>query len=75
MGQNVSVNGGASQSTLGTTATATASSQSAAQQASNDSKQVAKNDVAEDDSNKKKGKQPGLVRRVGRVTVILPPKS
>jgi len=75
LGQNVSVNGGTSQSTLGT-ATATATSQSAAGQASTDAKeQVASNGTAEeDDSKKKKGKTPTLVHR-SRVTVILPAKT
>jgi len=71
LGQNVSVNGGASQSTLGSSATATASTQSAAQQASQAAtQQVASDDNANDDEKKKKKAE--LSRTVGRVTVILP---
>jgi len=75
LGQNVSVAGSAGQSTLGTSATATTASQAAAQQANTEAQQqVAKNDTPDDDQ-KKKDKRPVLTRRVGRVTVILPPKS
>ena len=72
-GQNVSVNGGASQSTLGSSATATSTSQSAAQQANSANQQLASNDYGSDDDDKKKHKktQP-LMERVKRVTVILP---
>ena len=71
LSQNVSV-GGQTQSTLGTSSSATAASQSAAQQANTETQQMASNNDLEDD--KKKGqKPPVLVRRVGRVTVILPP--
>ncbi len=74
LGQNVSVNGGAATSTMGTTATATAASQSAAGQASSDTQQqVASNDNGNDDEKKKK--KAGLARSVGRVTVILPKSS
>ncbi|MEI6565653.1 MAG: filamentous hemagglutinin N-terminal domain-containing protein [Verrucomicrobiota bacterium] len=74
LGQNVSVNGGSSQSTLGTSAGATATSQAAAQTASSDTKQQASVDTSkEEDEKKKKGvKRPSLLRRIGRVTVILP---
>ncbi len=74
LGQNVSVGGGAAQSTLGTSATATATSTSAAGQSTADAKdQIAQNTTQnDDDENKKKGKRPVLTRRVGRVTVILP---
>ena len=75
LGQNVSIGGGAAQSTLGTTAAATATSQAAAQQANTDTKQqLAKDttDQEEDDPKKKRSKAPVLTRRVGRVTVILP---
>jgi hypothetical protein len=73
LGQNVSVNGGAAQSTLGTTATATSASQSAAQQSDNAAQeQVAANDDGNDDQ--KKEKHPG-VRHIKRVTVILPTSS
>ncbi len=71
LGQNVSVNGGAAQSTLGTSASATSTSQSAAGQASSDTQQqVASNDTNDDE--KKKKKKSALVRGVERVTVILP---
>jgi filamentous hemagglutinin family protein len=74
LSQNVSVGGGQSQSTLGNSATATATSQSAAAQASSDTKEKIAGDAAQsDDENKKKMKAPSLVRKVGRVTVILPP--
>lgn len=74
MGQNVSIGGGPAQSTLGTTAAATSASQAAAQQASSDTKQQLAQDNMQDqdDSKKKKATLPTLVRRVGRVTVILP---
>ncbi len=75
LGQNVSVNGGAAQSTLGTTAAASTTSQSAANTATADAeKQVATSDSSDDDD-KKKGKGPLLAHRVGRVTVLLPAKS
>jgi hypothetical protein len=69
---NVSANGGAAQSTLGT-ATTSSASQSAANQSSSDAKQQ----VASDDDNndqKKKQQHPAL-QRVKRVTVILPRAS
>jgi hypothetical protein len=71
LGQNVSIGGAAAQSTLGTTASATAASQSAAAQANNDTKdKIAADNTQDDDQKKKAG--PSLVRRTGRVTVILP---
>jgi hypothetical protein len=74
LGQNVSVNGGAAASTMGTTANATAASKSAAGQASEQAQQqVASNDTGNDDENKKK--KTGLSRGVGRVTVVLPKAS
>jgi filamentous hemagglutinin family protein len=74
LGQNVSVNGGAAASTMGTSATATAASQSAANQASAETQQqVASNDGGDDDEKKKK--KTGLSRSVGRVTVVLPKAS
>jgi hypothetical protein len=73
LSQNVSVSGGQSQSTLGTSATGTAASQSAAQQANTDAQQQANDTKPEEDDKKKNMKGPALVRRVGRVTVILPP--
>lgn len=76
LGQNVSVNGGAAQNTLGT-ATATASTQAAgAQTSQNATEQVASNlgdDKKSDDDKKKKKK--ATIRRVPRVTVILPKAS
>lgn len=76
LGQNVSVNGGAAQSTLGTSAAASSTSQAAANTATADAeKQVASNDDSGDDDKKKKGKGPALAHRVGRVTVLLPAKS
>jgi filamentous hemagglutinin family protein len=69
LGQNVSVNGGSSQSTLGSSATATSATQSAAQQANSQSQQqVASDQTGQTDDNKKKKPQ---IRKVGRVTVIL----
>ena len=73
LGQNVSVNGGAAQSTLGTSASATSASQSAAGTASSDAKQQVAGDNTTDDDQKKK-KQPTL-QRMKRVTVILPKSS
>jgi hypothetical protein len=76
LGQNVSVNGGTVQSTLGTTAAATTTSQSAAQAITAQTKeQVASNNALEDDDQKKGAlgkKRPTLTKR-SRVTVILPP--
>jgi hypothetical protein len=76
LSQNVAVGGGQSQSTLGTSASATSASQSAAQQSSSDTKQQLAQDLSkDDDENKRKTRGPVLTRRVGRVTVILPPNS
>lgn len=73
LGQNVSANGGQSQSTLGTTATASAAASAASAQAGTDAKeQVAGNNGTSDDDDKKKKKKQPLLQRVGRVTVILP---
>jgi len=72
LGQNVSVNGGTSQSTLGTTATATSASQSAAQQSSSETKQEVASDENDDQKNTKKGP---VIRHVKRVTVLLPKPS
>ena len=75
IGQNVSANGGAAQSTLGTSANASAASQNAAGVASTDTKQqVASNENGNDDDEKKKQLHP-LMQHVKRVTVILPQKS
>ena len=76
LGQNVSVNGGAATSTLGTSAAASTAATSASGTANDDAqKQVASNDDSQDDNKKKKGKGPALTRKVGRVTVLLPAKS
>jgi len=76
LGQNVSVNGGASESTLGATAAASTTSQAAANTATSDAKEeVANADDKQDDEKNKKGKRPLLSRRVGRVTVLLPANS
>jgi filamentous hemagglutinin family protein len=69
--QNASVNGGASESTLGTSTSATSAAQSASQQSSSDAKQVASSDQKADDKPKSNRKSPTLVKR-SRVTVILP---
>jgi filamentous hemagglutinin family protein len=69
--QNASVNGGAAESTLGTSSTASSAAQSASQQSSSDAKQVASSDQKPDDKPKSNGKRPTLVKR-SRVTVILP---
>lgn len=72
LGQNVSVNGGAATSTLGSSATATSTSQSASQTASQTANQeVASTDTSDD---KDKKKHPAL-QRTKRVTVILPKAS
>jgi filamentous hemagglutinin family protein len=72
LGQNVSINGGASQSTLGSSAAATTTSQAAAQQASNENKQEVASTNNDDDEKKKKHP---LTQHVKRVTVILPSKT
>jgi hypothetical protein len=72
LGQNVSVNGGAAVSTLGSSAGATSTSQAAAQQSSTDSKQELATTGNGDDDDKKKKKMSALLRRIKRVTVILP---
>jgi hypothetical protein len=73
LGQNVSIGGAAATSTLGTTAAATTTSQAAGQQANSDTQQqLAKNTTQGDDEKKNKAKGPTFVKRVGRVTVILP---
>ena len=73
LGQAVSVNGGASTSTLGSYANATATSQSAANQSDSASKEQLANNGDADDQKKKK-LQPQITR-VKRVTVILPGKA
>ena len=69
LGQNVSVNGGAAASTLGTSATATSTSQSAAGTASDAAKQQVATDTTEDDDLKKKKKP--QIHKISRVTVLL----
>jgi hypothetical protein len=71
LSQNASVNGGTTESTLGTSATPTAASQSAAQQSSSDAKQQVASTDRLDNPDQKKQKKPVLTRR-SRVTVILP---
>ena len=69
LGQNVSTDGGAAQSTLGTSSGATASSQSAAQQANQEAaQQTVGNDTESDDQKNKKKPQ---IRKISRVTVLL----
>jgi filamentous hemagglutinin family protein len=75
LGQNVSVNGGASQSTLGASATATTTSQAAANQADTQAGQQLANDAGNADDDKKKKQLLPPIRRVKRVTVILPDKT
>jgi filamentous hemagglutinin family protein len=71
LGQNVSVNGGASQSTLAP-ASATGASQSAANQTTSNTQEQVANNNPDDDEKKNANKGPVLTRRIGRVTVILP---
>ena len=75
LGQNVSVNGGAAQSTLGSSASATSTSQSAANQSDTQAKQqlAISNDDFDDD--KKKKKHQPVLQRAKRVTVILPNRT
>jgi hypothetical protein len=72
LGQNVTVNGGATVSTLGSSAGATSTSQAAAQQSSTDTKQELATTGNGEDDDKKKKKMSALLRRIKRVTVILP---
>ena len=75
MSQNAVVQGGPSQSTLGSQTAPSTASQSAAQQASNDAQQkTALPETDLDDLKKNQGqkKKPTLTRRTSRVTVILP---
>jgi filamentous hemagglutinin family protein len=75
LGQDVSVNGGASQSTLGATATATSTSQAAANQSDTQASQQLANDAGNADDDKKKKQLLPPIRRVKRVTIILPDKT
>ncbi len=69
LGQNVSVNGAAATSTLGSSASATGTSTAAAGVASSEAQQqVAGTDNGDDDQKKKK--KPGI-RKISRVTVIM----
>ena len=76
LGQNVSIGGGAAQSTLGKSAAGTSTAAAAATQASADSKQqlASETNAADDEEKKKRAAKPQavLTRRVGRVTVVLP---
>ncbi len=72
LGQNVSVNGGAATSTLGTSATATTAATAASASSTDENQQQVAGNTQDDDPLKKKGRGPLLARRVGRVTVILP---
>jgi len=75
LGQNVSVNGGAAQSTLGTSASATAASQSAANQSDAQARQQLASNSSDSDDDQKKKKKQTLRQRTKRVTVILPDKT
>lgn len=75
LGQSVSVNGGATVSTLGTSAQASTAATSASGEATEQAVAQVSTDNSQDDDQKKKGKGAGLVRRTGRVTVMLPGKS
>jgi hypothetical protein len=76
LGQNVSMNGGSSQNTLGATTAASSTSQSAVSSATADAKEeVASADTSKDDEKNKKGKGQLLTHRAGRVTVLLPANS
>lgn len=70
LSQNVSANGGSSQSTLGSSASATATSQAAAQQSAQAQQQVATTDTTGSDGDNKKKQAATLHTK--RVTVILP---
>jgi filamentous hemagglutinin family protein len=71
--QNVTVGGAKGESALASSASAGTTSQSASQSAQQDSvKQVALAQASSDDDVRKNLKRPTLVKRTGRVTVILP---
>jgi len=78
LSQNVSVGGVAAQGGLASSATASAASQSAAK-ATEDQSQTTlattTTNPSNDDLKKRAGKKPTLTRRIGRVTVLLPPKA
>jgi hypothetical protein len=75
LGQDVSVNGSASQSTLGSSAAATSTSQAAANQSDAQAKEQLANDSSTADDDNKKKKLLPVIQRVKRVTVILPDKT
>ena len=78
LSQNVSIGGAAAQSTLGAAAPTSTSVAAAAQANASTQQQLAKDttDNSQDNDLKKPRKAlPTLVRRVSRVTVILPPKG
>jgi hypothetical protein len=68
LGQNVSANGNAAQSTLGSSAASTSASTSAAGQTSGAAQQQVASNSNDDDKKKKKN---GVLRTIGRVTIIL----
>jgi hypothetical protein len=70
LSQNASVNGGAAQSTFGSSANATSTSQSAANATSADNKQQTTIADTSDDDEKKKKRLP-VLQKVKRVTVLL----
>jgi len=75
LGQDVSVNGGAAQSTLGATAAATSTSQAAANQSDSQTKNQLANDDGNTGDDAKKKKLLPVIQRVKRVTVILPDRT
>jgi filamentous hemagglutinin family protein len=72
LSQNASVGGAAASSTLGSTAAGTTASAAAAATSSSDTRQQLAQDTPSTSDDVKKKAKPVLVRRVGRVTVILP---
>lgn len=71
---NATANGGQSQSTVAPV-TATSASQSAAQQSSSDATETVASNGDDDDKRKKGKKAQPLLKRVKRVTVLLPKES
>jgi filamentous hemagglutinin family protein len=71
LSQNAAVNGGQSESTLGTTAATSAVSRSASQEANTEAKQQVASGESQADDDKKKVRKPVLTKR-SRVTVVLP---
>jgi len=70
LSQNASVNGGAAQATLGSSATASSTAQSAANATSNENNQQTTTSTTTDDDEKNKKKLP-ILQRMKRVTVLL----